>query len=119
MWKAILFNIFISLTIIYLIHYLWDYFKNSWTIKKSKDLVNTHISKYKKIAEEAIDNNIKKDLIKNENKNLEKELEDYLISIYGDCENCDNNTSSSLSPIATNPLTDNIEIELMAPDIII
>lgn len=128
MWKSIVFNILISFLAIYLIHYLWNHFKNSWTIKKSKDLVNTHISKYKKIAEEAIENYSKKEMKNTENKNLEKELGDYLTSIYGDCDNCDSSSNSTTitntSTIMPVPLfydtaievtqpTDTISIELM------
>jgi hypothetical protein len=108
MWKSILFHILISFVAIYLIHYLWNHFKNSWTTKKSKDLVNTHISKYKKIAEEAIQNYGKRDFENNETKILEKELGDYLTSIYGDCENCD-----STPDVIALPNNDNIQIELM------
>lgn len=127
MWKSILFNISISFFAIYLIHYLWNHFQNTWTIKKSKDLVNTHISKYKKIAEDAISNHAKADLKHVENTNLEKELGEYLTSIYGDCDNCDSDIVKPLTPtpmplfvlpttptpVAAGSAFDPIHIELM------
>ena len=119
MWKSIVFNILISFLAIYLIHYLWNHFKNSWTIKKSKDLVNTHISKYKKIAEEAIENYSKKEMKNTENKNLEKELGDYLTSIYGDCDNCDTNTTITTITNTSNAIQSITPIPLFydaAPD---
>jgi hypothetical protein len=90
---------------------LWNHFKNSWTIKKSKDLVNTHISKYKKIAEEAIENYTKKDFKNSENKILEKELGDYLTSIYGDCADCD--TTPDVITLPNHENDNNIQFELI------
>jgi hypothetical protein len=42
-------NIFAFVVIIYGIHSYWDYLKDNYTKKKTKDLVNTQIEKYKRI----------------------------------------------------------------------
>jgi len=48
----ILFKIMISISIILLGHWFWNYLKDTYTTKKTKDLVNIHIEKYKKIVDE-------------------------------------------------------------------
>jgi hypothetical protein len=37
-----------------LFQYGWNYLKDTYSVKKTKDLVNTQIEKYKKIAESTI-----------------------------------------------------------------
>jgi|TARA_B110000879_G_C11181353_1_gene518554 hypothetical protein len=48
----IIFNIICSLFIIYIVHCTWEYFKDTYTNKKTKDLVNTQIVKYQQMMEE-------------------------------------------------------------------
>jgi len=48
----ILVNIIISVVVIYGIHLSWNYLRDTYSKKKTKDLVNTQIEKYKKIIEE-------------------------------------------------------------------
>jgi len=50
----ILSTIIFSLIIIFLFQYGWNYLKDTYSVKKTKDLVNTQIEKYKKIAESTI-----------------------------------------------------------------
>jgi len=45
-------NITISIIIIFLIHNLVIYFKNSYTNKKTKDMVGLHVQKYRNIMNE-------------------------------------------------------------------
>ena len=45
-------NIVISVIIIFLIHNLVIYFKNSYTTKKTKDVVGFHVQKYRNIMDE-------------------------------------------------------------------
>jgi predicted S18 family serine protease len=45
-------NVVISIIIIFLIHNLVIYFKNSYTNKKTKDMVGLHVQKYKNIMDE-------------------------------------------------------------------
>ena len=47
-------TIICSLIIIFLFQYGWNYLKDTYSVKKTKDLVNTQIEKYKKIAESTI-----------------------------------------------------------------
>lgn len=48
------FTSFISFLIILVLHYLWEYIKDTYSTKKVKDLVNTQIEKYKIIASNTI-----------------------------------------------------------------
>lgn len=43
-------NIIFSLLIIYFCHSGWNYLKDTYSTRKTKDLVNSQIEKYKKIA---------------------------------------------------------------------
>lgn len=47
-------TIICSLIIIFLFQYGWNYLKDTYSVKKTKDLVNTQIEKYKKMAESTI-----------------------------------------------------------------
>lgn len=47
-------TIIFSLIIILFFQYGWNYLKDTYSVKKTKDLVNTQIEKYKKIAESTI-----------------------------------------------------------------
>ena len=58
MLQSILFNIIISFILIFLIHQLWNWLKDNYSIKKTKDLVGSQITKYKSIIEELEKNNI-------------------------------------------------------------
>lgn len=44
-------TILISIGIIMSVHSLWNYLKDTYTTKKTKDLVNSQIEKYKKLLE--------------------------------------------------------------------
>ena len=48
----IIFRIGIYLGILVLLHYLYEYFKDSFTTKKTKDLVKIHQDKYQEILDE-------------------------------------------------------------------
>lgn len=52
----IVINIILSILIIYSGHYIWKWIKDTYSTKKTKDLVNTQIHKYKKMMSE-IQNN--------------------------------------------------------------
>lgn len=45
-------TIIISLSIILSIQYLWNYIKDNYSTKRTKDLVNSQIEKYKKLLEQ-------------------------------------------------------------------
>lgn len=44
-------NIFVYIVIIYLFHYLWEYLKNNYSKKKTKDIYNFQKNKYEQIVE--------------------------------------------------------------------
>jgi len=52
MLVSIIQNIVISVIIIFLVHNLVIYFKNSYTTKKTKDVVGFHVQKYRNIMDE-------------------------------------------------------------------
>ena len=47
----IILNIVLYILLIYLIQYGWNYLKDTYTTKKTKDVVNTQIKKYKDMFE--------------------------------------------------------------------
>lgn len=51
MYNTLLFQIIISLFVIYLFHSIWDYAKNRYTVHRNKDLVSIQTQKYKEIIE--------------------------------------------------------------------
>ena len=55
MWK-ILITTTISLLIIISVHYLWNYIKDTYSERKTKDLVGFQTQKYKSILSELIEN---------------------------------------------------------------
>jgi len=73
-------NIIISIIIIILIHYLFNYLKDTYTTKKTKDLVKTQTEKYKTILDEMMNKN--PDGIENtfifDSENMQNELDSYL-----------------------------------------
>jgi hypothetical protein len=50
-------QIIVFIFIIYICHSCWIYLKDTYSIKKTKDLVNTQVSKYKQIISELQENN--------------------------------------------------------------
>ncbi len=48
----ILFQIFISIIIIFSLHYLYNYFKNTYSTKKTKNIVDIQVQKYQDILNE-------------------------------------------------------------------
>jgi len=78
-WFWIIQNIIISTVFIYCIHCLITYLKDTFTVKKTKDVVGFHIQKYKSIMNELQDQKEreKQELLqKIENKDLLIELTD-------------------------------------------
>jgi len=78
MWISFFLNITISFIIIYLSHQLWEYLKNTFSTKVTKDLAGAQIQKYKQMIEE-----IQKGESENSenSENMEKELESFIESI--------------------------------------
>jgi hypothetical protein len=51
MW-TLLKPVFLSILIIALLHYLVNYFKDTYTTKKTKDVIGFHVQKYKDILDQ-------------------------------------------------------------------
>lgn len=70
----IIINIIISIFIIYIIHSTWEYFKDTYTNKKTKDLVNTQITKYQKMMEEMQQNTKSQSISKSDIQTMDHDL---------------------------------------------
>jgi hypothetical protein len=107
--------IFISLILIILIHYLYNFFKDTLTIPKTKDLVNS--SQYQEIIDIIKNTNNNQntnlttstpiDSLKNTHVNINKdemkdELKNFLKKI-----NTETNINSNQSPLESNPFSSN------------
>jgi len=85
MWK-ILITTTISLLIIISVHYLWNYIKDTYSERKTKDLVGFQTQKYKSILSELIENGREQSktqekeqiLTENDLMNMDNELTRYL-----------------------------------------
>ena len=55
MWDFIQ-TIIISFLFIFIVHFVWNYIKDTYSVKKTKDLVGIQTQKYKSILEEVIQN---------------------------------------------------------------
>jgi len=83
MWK-ILITTTISLLIIISVHYLWNYIKDTYSERKTKDLVGFQTQKYKSILSELIENGREQPntqeqfLTENDLMNMDDELTRYL-----------------------------------------
>lgn len=85
-----LFNLTVSILVVYIGHYLWNYIKDTYSTKKTKDLVNTQIEKYKKMMKKIQENNtgVKEDFLNETEKNtMDKELVDFMMKIEEPLEN--------------------------------
>ena len=51
MWFNLIINIIVSCIIILVGHHLWIYFKEKYSVKKTKDIVGSQIQKYKNLLE--------------------------------------------------------------------
>lgn len=49
MWKYILINVCLSLATIYLLQHIWNYLRDNYSTKKTKDLVDFQTKKYKEM----------------------------------------------------------------------
>lgn len=77
-------NIIISIIIILLIHYLFNYLKDTYTTKKTKDLVKTQTEKYKTILDEMMNkkNEVDENLFIFNKENMQNDLDSYLEEVF-------------------------------------
>jgi hypothetical protein len=59
MWLNILSHIIISILIIYLLHHLVIYFKETYTTTKTKDVIDIYSKKYQNIIQNIQESNVK------------------------------------------------------------
>ena len=52
MWSAIIFNIILSILIIFIVHQIWEYCKINYTSPKNKNLGEIQAAKYKQMVED-------------------------------------------------------------------
>jgi predicted PurR-regulated permease PerM len=79
----LIFSIIISIIIIRIIHHGWEYIKNSFSKRKTKDLVNTQIEKYKKMLDEIHDSRTSTEFLNENDKNsMNNDLTDFAASLY-------------------------------------
>jgi hypothetical protein len=76
MWSSIFINIIISILIIFILHSLWIYVKNTYSTKKTKDLVGSQIQKYKNMIEEIQTHQT--NIVPQPNSSMEKDLEKWM-----------------------------------------
>ena len=56
MWDSIIINVLLSLAIIILAHQLWDHLRNTYSVKKQKNMAEFQTNKYKAIIDELQEN---------------------------------------------------------------
>jgi len=85
MFSSILLNILFSLVIIIGVHYLFNYLKDTFTVRKTKDVVGSQIEKYKMIIEDLEKKQTSEkgeDIITSSEKELlEDDLDQYIVSL--------------------------------------
>lgn len=54
MWAYVLLNFIASILCVALIHYLWNYFRDKYTVKKTRDIVGAQTEKYKEMMAEIL-----------------------------------------------------------------
>jgi hypothetical protein len=52
LFLQILFQILLSILIIFVVHQIWNYLKDTYSTRKTRDLVNSQITKYKRLIED-------------------------------------------------------------------
>lgn len=72
-------QIIVFIFIIYICHSIWIYLKDTYSTKKTKDLVNTQVSKYKQIISELQENNSRTSMAKS---TLELESMDNILTSF-------------------------------------
>ena len=84
MWISIIIKIIVSIIIILIGHHLWNYLKDNYSVKKTKDLLGSQIQKYKTILEEVQkeqdieqEKNKQQDQEKNKEQEKEQDYQDF------------------------------------------
>jgi len=83
MWGWIIQNILLSIIIIFIVHNLGEYLKNTFTVKKTKDVVGFQMQKYKLIMDEIHDTNNESkndELSEKEKQDMNDDLNDFMLN---------------------------------------
>ena len=59
MWAYVLLNLVASIACVALLHYLWNYFRDKYTVKKTRDIVGAQTEKYKEMMAELLESKTK------------------------------------------------------------
>tara|TARA_A100001011_G_C14307253_1_gene843719 strand:+ start:307 stop:621 length:315 start_codon:yes stop_codon:yes gene_type:complete len=96
-------NITLSIIIILLVHYIYNYFKDNLTVPKVKDLVNKPQIQYNEIIETIKESNIE-DTMKEtiDQQNMEEELKNYINDL--------SSTMESTTPIGDLPESEHYQM---------
>jgi hypothetical protein len=90
MWNELVMNIVLSIIIILIGQYIWNYFRDNYTAEKTKNLVNIQAAKYKTIMEQLESSSDVREQRLTEDKNflteedkewLQKELDGFMTTI--------------------------------------
>jgi ABC-type antimicrobial peptide transport system permease subunit len=74
MWGFIQ-TLMLSIFAVVIIHYIWDYIKNTYSVRKTKDLVKIQTDKYDTILSEMLEN---KNNVDPSQMNMEEDLSQFL-----------------------------------------
>lgn len=55
MWAYVLLNLVASIACVALMHYIWEYFRDKYTVKKTRDIVGAQTEKYKEMMAELLE----------------------------------------------------------------
>ncbi len=55
MWAYVLLNLVASIACVAILHYLWNYFRDKYTVKKTRDIVGAQTEKYKEMMAEILE----------------------------------------------------------------
>ena len=69
---SFLFNIIIYILLILALHYVWDYLKDNYSKKRTKDIISIQTSKYKQIINEINNHSANSTIINLDNNDVEK-----------------------------------------------
>jgi len=80
MWHTILLNIVLSIIIIFAAHHIWEYCKSNYTVKKTKNLIESRESKYKSMLEN-ISNSEELAIVKQDSTNIPPQQQNNFVAL--------------------------------------
>lgn len=81
-WQTIIMNVLVSVLVIYFIHNLWNYLRDTYTVRKTKDLVDFQTKKYREMLADIKVQESSQDFIPEDDKEwLIQELKGFISAI--------------------------------------